>query len=362
MGISNTSAEYLIQEAARGVPFGDVLTLGRQNLLASPIILHQMLQQYGCEGARLPLPEFQSRICQAPADSDRNTPYYADGLLKLLGAKTLSAMDVSTFEGANIIHDLNLPIQEDLYEKFDLVLDGGLLEHVFNFPLAIKNCMQMLKAGGRFVLITPANNLFGHGFYQFSPELFYRIFSQENGFEIERIVAVEMDAYPVFLTGGIYSWIEEAGKWYDVVDPHQIGGRVTLRNANPVYLHITARRTQVKEMFSHTPQQSDYAQIWNEYETNQAIQQSEAKPEIAPVPAPSSTPLSPSWKAKLKSTIYARMDYYQNLHLRYSVLPKIVRLLFPKYLAESSKIKWTSSFHNKKFFKPVESRKFDRPE
>jgi hypothetical protein len=30
--------------------------------------------------------------------------------------------------------------------------------------------------------VTPANNQMGHGFYQFSPELFFRVFSQENGY------------------------------------------------------------------------------------------------------------------------------------------------------------------------------------
>ena len=69
-----------------------------------------------------------------------------------------------------------------LKNKYTLVIDGGCLEHIFNFPVAIKNCMEMLQEGGHFIGITPANNLMGHGFYQFSPELYFRIFSKENGF------------------------------------------------------------------------------------------------------------------------------------------------------------------------------------
>ena len=51
--------------------------------------------------------------------------------------------------------------------------------------------MKMVKTGGHLMLFTPANNYFGHGFYQFSPELFYRVLSKENGFEVRRMVVLE---------------------------------------------------------------------------------------------------------------------------------------------------------------------------
>jgi len=73
------------------------------------------------------------------------------------------------------------------------VIDGGTLEHVFNFPVAIKNAMQMVRAGGRLSLSPPANNYFGHGFYQFSPELFYRVLSAEKRVPLERMIALVDD-------------------------------------------------------------------------------------------------------------------------------------------------------------------------
>ena len=41
----------------------------------------------------------------------------------------------------------------------------------------------MLTVGGSIFVNTPANNMMGHGFYQFSPELMYRIFAEANGFD-----------------------------------------------------------------------------------------------------------------------------------------------------------------------------------
>jgi hypothetical protein len=78
-------------------------------------------------------------------------------------------------------------------------LDGGTTEHVFNFPTALTNAMQMVETGGHLVIITGGNNFCGHGFYQFSPELFYRALSAENGFEMKRLIAAEV-----------------GGNWYEV--------------------------------------------------------------------------------------------------------------------------------------------------
>ena len=107
---------------------------------------------------------------------------YTDVLFEYLGADSTCAMDASAYEGADILHDLNLPVHGSLFGSFDTVFDGGTLEHVFNFPVAISNVQRMLK-NGLFISVNGANNFLGHGFYQFSPELMWRAFS--TGFIIE---------------------------------------------------------------------------------------------------------------------------------------------------------------------------------
>src|SRR5262249_39640930 len=128
---------------------------------------------------------------------------HAEPCFLSLGARAVFSMDVSAFEGATFIHDLNQPVGDELKQRFDLVYDGGTLEHVFNFPTALKNCMEMVRVGGRFFMHTVTNNWCGHGFYQFSPELFFRALSRDNGYEVERMV-VHRVGY---------------GGWYEVNDP-----------------------------------------------------------------------------------------------------------------------------------------------
>ena len=129
---------------------------------------------------------------------------------------------------------MNEPIPHDLKFRYSVVLDGGSLEHVFNFPVAIKNCMEMLQVGGHYLGVTPANNFMGHGFYQFSPELFFSVFSEENGYELTSLIVFE-DKYNA--------------KWFSVKNPQKINTRVALINDIPTYLLILAKRISEGSIF-----------------------------------------------------------------------------------------------------------------
>jgi SAM-dependent methyltransferase len=172
---------------------------------------------------------------------------FAEPLLRLLGAEQICSIDASSYEHASVVHDLNQPIPDALKDAFSVVIDAGTLEHVFNFPTAIRNCMEMVRVGGHLLLMTPANNFMGHGFYQFSPELFFRVCSGENGFEIMKAILCEVDA---------------EAPWYEVVDPARAQRRVELVNCRPAYLLVLARRVRRVPILAVTPQQSDYTALW----------------------------------------------------------------------------------------------------
>ena len=66
--------------------------------------------------------------------------------------------------------------------KYDLLVDGGTMEHCFNIKEVLSNSVRLLKLGGYVHLINPTSGCIDHGFYQFSPTLFLDFFSA-NGFE-----------------------------------------------------------------------------------------------------------------------------------------------------------------------------------
>lgn len=242
MGIEAFSLRMLCHAKRRGAPFRDTITLGRQDLSLHDRDFKVVLRDMGRSLADLRQ--------KGVTGTGR-----ADALLtELLAIDRLVSIDCSDYEGATVVHDMNLPIPADMRETFDAVIDTGTLEHVFNFPVAIANCMNMLRVGGRFFALTPANNHCGHGFYQFSPELFFRLFGGVNGFELEHVIAVQ-HPFP-----GIE--LSTSRTAYAVRDPATLGQRVDLVNARPVYLFVQAVKRAAVVPFATFPQQSDYASAW----------------------------------------------------------------------------------------------------
>jgi len=224
----------LISAKAAGADFTSVVTLGRQWMFVDPALLKVYCQRLGKLS-----PEQQENL------EAKNG--FGENFLHILGSKDPQSMDASDYEQATIVHDLNQPIPQELQQKFDAVIDGGTLEHVFNFPVAVRNAMEMTKVGGRLFLFTPGNNFMGHGFYQFSPELLYRVLSPANGFQVERMLAKEMGST----------------KFFEVADPDSLKHRVALVNHKPVVLMVQAKRLAAVPIFARTPQQSDYVESWH---------------------------------------------------------------------------------------------------
>jgi len=235
MGIDIETARFLLARRREKASFERCATLGRQNYYMSNSETRGLLKEFGL----------------APGDFPnlfpKEYPTYSEPFWQMLGAKTLHTIDASDFEGATHVHDMNQPVPAGWKEAYDVVCDCGTLEHVFNFPGAIRNCMEMVKCGGYFFTQTPANNYLGHGFYQFSPELFFRVLSPKNGFKVEYCIAFECGL---------------RNRLFAVADPEAARARVTLVNAAPVILFVWAKRVEIKPLFMETPQQSDYAAAW----------------------------------------------------------------------------------------------------
>lgn len=232
MGFDTNGIKLLLHARQLDVNFRKVLTIGRQILFLKEKELSHMLGQAGLMEAYKKGP--------FPVNS------HAEPFLSLLGAEVTDSLDVSAYEGATLIHDLNRPLPGELRSRYTLVIDGGSLEHVFNFPGAIKSCMDLIEIEGYYIGITPANNFLGHGFYQFSPELYYRIFSHSNGFEVKKM----------------YLYCDRKGaSIYEVLDPLELKQRVILSNSEPTFLFVIAQKRAQKEVFEIAPQQSDYEHV-----------------------------------------------------------------------------------------------------
>ena len=250
MGLNINATKLLLKLRAEGFVYGQVITLGRQRLNLTKRDLQRNLRAFGAKSDAREL--------------KRKNNGYCEPFLEMLGATQVNSMDVSDYEKATVLHDLNQPISEQHKDSYDTLIDSGTLEHVFNFPTAIKNCMEVIRTGGHYIGITPCNNFFGHGFYQFSPELYYRVFSKENGFEVSRM----------------YFFIDDPStSFYAVKDPAEVRERVILNNAFPAFLFVVAKKISVEPIFKNTPQQSDYENIiWKKEKVSKKLEKFIPKP------------------------------------------------------------------------------------
>jgi hypothetical protein len=224
MGIDVHGINFL-RYARKTAGFGRTLTIGRQGLHLSESFVKSFLK----------------------LNSDYVNDTYCERLLKdHFGATEVDSIDNSDFENATLILDMNQPPPEHLRGQYNTVFDGGCLEHVYNIPQALKNLSLLCKAGGQIIHVLPANNFCGHGFWQFSPELFFSLYSEVNGYRDTE----------VFLADTIH-----LSTWYKVKAPSN-GKRVNIRSHTPLYALV---RTVLKTTdFSHNHvQQSDYVHEWS---------------------------------------------------------------------------------------------------
>ncbi len=238
MGLFFDSVQQLFFAQKQGVSYEKVAMLGRQNLFATPAQMEQLALNLGVS---LPVESIFSEI-------DPNGAMYAEKLFEAMGANIVHSFDFGAYENPTFIHDMNNPLPAMWKNTYSLVLDGGTFEHVFNYPVALKNAMEMVEPGGHLLLMTPSNNHFGHGFYQFSPDLYFSLLIKENGYKLKYVMATR-----------IYE-----DYWYTIADPQVILQRVEIpfTGVYPCSLFVLAERVgDVPD--SLTIQQSDYKILWS---------------------------------------------------------------------------------------------------
>ncbi len=173
-------------------------------------------------------------------------PFAEELLLEEFGATKIDSVDYSDFEGATILHNMNNPLSENLRSSFQTVMDYGTLEHVFDVAQAIKNVIAMCdENGGRILHVLPANNQCGHGFWQFSPELFFSLYSEENGFKNTEIFVASLNNEKI---------------WFRAIKP-PAGQRLNIASKERLCLLVLTLKTANSKNL--VVQQSDYVAAWD---------------------------------------------------------------------------------------------------
>jgi len=223
MGMDLPALQHLIHCKKYG-SFGKTLTVGRQQIILSPNEISGYLQ------------------------CNKNYSGYCEELLiDNFEASTVDSIDNSSYEGSTIIHDLNKIIDDKNHiGKYDTIIDLGTLEHIYHINNAFYNLSKLCKNNGQIIHVLPSNQFCGHGFWQMSPELFFSLYSKNNGYSDTEIF--------VFDTRDI--------RKVEKLEPPSNGKRILIDSVSPIY--VAVRTVLTNKSFSHDEvQQSDYVYLWD---------------------------------------------------------------------------------------------------
>jgi len=174
---------FCLEQKRHPIIRGDVLTLGQQQVYGTLSDIRHILAFHSLPAAELPAGFDTSSKIPGLKGTRYETHPNAQTLLTLLGADHVYAADISPREKPDFLIDLGEPVDVSYHARFDTILDVGTLEHVFDIGTALKNIVRMCRKGGNVILIHPSSGAIDHGFYQFSPTLYFDFFSS-NGFSV----------------------------------------------------------------------------------------------------------------------------------------------------------------------------------
>src|SRR5262249_35713698 len=118
----------------------------------------------------------------------------------------------------------------------------------FNVPQVIQNAANLLVDNGHLLIVANSNGFLKHGFYQFSPEFFYRAFSKQNGFKRTAVFIVDLD---------------NQQRWYHVRNPAVTGVRSRCGSVGLGRTYVVCAAQKLSSAGRLNVQQADYEQsVW----------------------------------------------------------------------------------------------------
>ena len=159
MSICRPLAEMILREHLYRPIRGKLLLIGRQTVQLSRREAFDIMREFGIDTGGVGIDDLEVDRQTVRAGQQQDAEYITDdSFFRLLGVTDIAWLDHSDYEGANIIHDLNLPLPDELDEYADFIIDGSTFDNVFSPGDAMRNIARLLKPGGRVFTINQASN------------------------------------------------------------------------------------------------------------------------------------------------------------------------------------------------------------
>jgi hypothetical protein len=169
VGLHKQMVRFIIREAKFSPIRGTVLLLGRQTIHLTPDRFSELMREEEMQfDPSIPL------TLDSYTRASQGKGFISDTyLFKVLGADKVIAIDVSDYEGAEIVHNLDTPIPAELEGKFDFICNGSVFDNMFNPIVGLTNSSRLLAPRGRVIHFEHASNYTNAAYLQFSPNWFF---------------------------------------------------------------------------------------------------------------------------------------------------------------------------------------------
>lgn len=185
MGLNVQAAKMLLHENDYKEIYGRVLIVGRQTVTIDIPQIEEFFQGYGKS----------IKVSDEDIDSDTKASSSSrfirdETFFRALSTKieSIEWLDVSDYEGASIIVDLNRPVPDELHGKYDFIYDGSVLDNVFNPAQFMENLALMLAPSGRICQIN-VTSAFPGAMVAAMPEYFYGFYAANDFDDVKVYVA-----------------------------------------------------------------------------------------------------------------------------------------------------------------------------
>ena len=191
MGLSKQMARFVIREGKHSPIRGSVLVVGRQTIHLTPERFAELMREEG-----MPTDPAIPVSLDTTTQKGAGRGYISDAyFFKSLGADNVTAIDVSDYEGAEIVHNLDTPIPTRLEGKFDFICNGSGIDNMFNPIMGLTNISKLLAPAGRVIHFEHSSNTVNNAYLQFSPNWFFDYYVVNKFADCKTYIALFYDLH-----------------------------------------------------------------------------------------------------------------------------------------------------------------------
>lgn len=199
MSITVVTAAMLLHEHRHRPITGKIVTVGRHSVEPTNDQLDAMLEQFGVPKRPAHRYDVDRETIGVPAERQRMSQ---ENFFAAWTDAEVVSVDVSAYEGATIVHDMQEPLPARLSSMADFVYNGSCLDNIFDPAAAMRNTALMLKQGGRMYHFEQANS-HPTAYLKFSADWFMDFCAVNRFADCKTYIVLYPNSLGVPLIGGV---------------------------------------------------------------------------------------------------------------------------------------------------------------